>query len=551
MKPALILMLLLIIPAASAFDQVVVNSQDWRDVYAGITYGERNNIPVNFMTDLKSQLTFTQTLDRIRTDLLLIQSPSEVYAVAYGQVLADLGFQVTVLEEDNNPMEIMRLLSQEKGISSFIILDDSYGYNSISVAPYAAVANKGVLFANRNNIDDVRGLLDEYGNDVLIYGEVDREVKDALSGYDPEVLNLGSRFDNNIEMVRRYLKVKPTSQVFLTNGEFIERELLSGSYPILFIGKDNVPDQVIEFINEGYFSVGVLVGNDLLQTSLFIKDQTGLHTFVKFARSARIPSSPIEKIEGLDLQYMPRIMLSIDVASLRYNYLTKQLEMVVQNKADLVTYFRSTILVRSDGESIATLGDPVPVFVDKNEFKTITYPLETLGQNLTAEILFSYGEGSKSLEQAAQTSLPVERIEIQDDSDVGITGAVYAKNKGVLYVVVENRGGVDAYVDAEVIGLIVDGDPTTVSVRGTYLVQAHDSARLPISVTLTEADLIDNPTVSAQIYFGERENVLVKRSSAEVNLEISQVDYITIGLVTLSVLVVLLILLILIKRRKK
>ena len=40
-------------------------------------------------------------------------------------------------------------------LTNFVILDDSYGYNSISVAPYATASKSWVLFADRNNIDDI------------------------------------------------------------------------------------------------------------------------------------------------------------------------------------------------------------------------------------------------------------------------------------------------------------------------------------------------------------------------------------------------------------
>jgi hypothetical protein len=83
-------------------------------------------------------------------------------------------------------------------------VDDAYGYNALSVASYAVISNYYVLFANDRNI----GIIDSFLSDnkptsVIIFGQVDEVVKTRLAKYNPETINLGDRFDNNIEMVKR------------------------------------------------------------------------------------------------------------------------------------------------------------------------------------------------------------------------------------------------------------------------------------------------------------------------------------------------------------
>jgi len=67
------------------------------------------------------------------------------------------------------------------------------------------------------------------------------EVLDALSRFVPEIINEnGDRFLNNIAIVKKYREISPSKQVILTNGEFIEQEIMSGAEPVIFIGGSNI-----------------------------------------------------------------------------------------------------------------------------------------------------------------------------------------------------------------------------------------------------------------------------------------------------------------------
>jgi hypothetical protein len=86
-----------------------------------------------------------------------------------------------------------------------------------------------VFFADRTNVDEIDSILGlREVDEVLIYGFVDREVEETLAKYNPEVIDTGDRFKDNIEIVEKYLEIKQTEQVLLTNGEFIEKELMLG-----------------------------------------------------------------------------------------------------------------------------------------------------------------------------------------------------------------------------------------------------------------------------------------------------------------------------------
>jgi len=103
-------------------------------------------------------------------------------------------------------------LAKKSNTTDFIVVDDTYGYNAISIAPYAAQGNFFILLANRNNIEELYSFLNVNGvGRMIIYGNSDNEVRTRLAEFNPVIINNGSRFDNNIELLKRYENVQRVS----------------------------------------------------------------------------------------------------------------------------------------------------------------------------------------------------------------------------------------------------------------------------------------------------------------------------------------------------
>jgi len=102
------------VPAACAEgDQVVINSGDWRPFFAN-----------------------------------------------YEGTLTNEGFVVSGTYKSPGGVEAnLHFIRELPYITNFIVLDDSYGYNAISVAPYAVKSRSWVLFADHDNIDELSGFL--------------------------------------------------------------------------------------------------------------------------------------------------------------------------------------------------------------------------------------------------------------------------------------------------------------------------------------------------------------------------------------------------------
>ena len=310
--------------AAEDFTHIISNSEDWKDVYSAIQYANLKGVGSDFLVSTRHGTTI---LNEIKKDnkIRVLTSKKSPYVFNYPDLIKSKGFSDAdeIIAENFN----LKLIEDLEEISNFIIIDDSYGFSAIAVAPYASLTKSWVFFANSLNIFEIDSILSKRNVDkILIYGYTDREVRETLAKYNPEIINKEDRFQNNIEIVKKYLELKPTKQVILSNGEFIEKEIMKGIEPILFTGKENVPDQIRDYLKNSEIEVGVLIGNDLVGAATNIRRTTGISVMVKFARSARGQTGGVAAVEGLDLFPVPTPSISLALHSIKYNKASSQLE---------------------------------------------------------------------------------------------------------------------------------------------------------------------------------------------------------------------------------
>lgn len=513
----------LIMPSAFAFDRVIANSGNWQDVYSSMLFASLEGKQSNFLVSQKHGAILLYSIPTTES-LLVVSSRQQPYVFSYKSFLESRGYKE--VEELSTRTANLDLAARFTNISKYIIIDPAYGYNAISAAPYAIASRHYVLFADSRNIDDVVAFLEERTPDsVILFGQLDREVKDAMAQFSPETINEGDRFSNNLVLVDRYLTFRPTKQVILTNGEFIEAGLMNGKDPVIFIGKTNVPDIVRDYIKKSDTEVGILIGNELISTATFIRRQLGISVFVKFAQGARTPKGAVAQVEDLDRFKMPSYDFLLEIVSISYNKATRSLEVTYRNPTDLALYLKGTITVDDDGEKKVT-GDTEPVFIDKRGTKTIVYtidtdgnPLNLLGNNLAADLFTIYGEGPKAMENALQAHLAITSIDILDDTQVEIVGVYYDKSAQKFFVTVENVGEVDAYVQPEMVDLLINDQTVTVASDAVVLVKKGRRAKIPISIAMVDADFAANPTIKVRAFYGERELALIKMTEKSFALQ--------------------------------
>jgi ribosomal protein L40E len=548
LKKILLLMALLvcaavIIQPVHAVEKVISNSADWKDVYSTTLYASLiNKAPGLFLTSSKHGSILLYSIPKSTNGTLIVSSRSQPFVINYKSMMDSQGYsQVEEIVSNTINLDLAKRLVKDNVINKFIIVDDAYGYNALSAAAYAVEDKYYVLFVNERNIGAVESFLaSTRPSKVIILGQVDEAVKTRLATYNPETVNKGDRFDNNIEMVKRYQSIRNSKQVLMSNGEFIESSIMSGDDPVIFIGKGTVPSQVQDYIKAADFQVAVLIGNELINSATAIRRQLGISVFVKFAQGSRTPTGPIASIEDLDKFPMPSYTVDLGIYSIMYNKATHSLWVTYKNKANLGAYLQGTITL-TDGAARKVVGDQDPIFIDKNQYKTITYDITLDNDNVSAKVYTLFGEGKRSLENILEADMNVESVEILDDSLINITDVSYDKGKGRFMIDVENIGTVDSYVSLELIDIYVNGEYLTVSSPEMVLIKTGKHTTIPIDVILSDADIQNNPTIKVKGYYGERENSLTKTVYGEYAFKFVKFDVVTYALIVLIIILVLLI----------
>lgn len=551
-----VFMILLGVSLASGadFTQVIANSEDWKDVYSTMHYATLSGAAKDFLVSTRHGPVLLNGITK-DNKVKIISSRNVPFVFNYGDMVEARGYESVEEEVVNNANLELIETSELEEIENFIIVGDTYGYNAIAVAPYAVVNRAWVFFADRTNVDEIDSILGlREVDEVLIYGFVDREVEETLAKYNPEVIDTGDRFKDNIEIVEKYLEIKQTEQVLLTNGEFIEKELMNGLNPVLFTGKENVPSQISDYLSNSDIEVGVLVGSDLVGAATNIRRTTGISVIVKFARGARAPTGAVAAVENLDLFYLPIPITILELHSAKYNRATSQLELTYHSSSNVPIFFKGTITPITDENEGNRIGDIDPIFIAPNDYKTVSYPdIDFSGEKLSLDVFTLYGDTPSSLEKILEQRIDVEVVNILDRCEVEIQGAKYSKPREAFFVKIKNLGDTDCWVDVELSDVMIDRIERTLGSEGSVQIKAGKSKEIMIEQEMNEEDLEANPFVDVIAYYGEREDALVRTIRGRFELKIEIISMATIGLIALIIVILaaFFILLFFWRRRKK
>jgi len=524
-------------------DQVVINSKDWTDVYSGMLFGKLIDKHITFIQDNNHAVIVANSLDRRDANVLLL-TQQESYYVSYEKYLSEKGFNVNSPDTDN----LNLYLAEALDINKYIIVDDAYGYNAISVAPYAVLTRSFVLFVDPDNLNDVLELFND-DTELLLFGYLEKEVEEALSAYDVKRINEGDRYSDNIMMFEEFSKLKSPTQTVITNGEFIEEGFFTDINPVLFIGKSRVPEEIENHILEKRdIKIFVLIGNEYVNMmqkfKLRMKEYHGynMSIIIKLGMTPRDATKDTHNIADLEIFPIPVYELDFKLKSIKYNSYYNKLEVTFQNDAQIVTFFRSTISLTGN-----VIEDQETYDVPGGKTRTISYDIDSITQG---EILTIYGDSLKTMDNQMQNPLSLtETVNIRDDSEVNISKITYNPLSNIFTVYIENVGNVGAFVDVELRDVIIAGQPTTL-ISKTHEIPAKKIREFKFRANLDEIDLEDNEDVLVKLYFGVREDSLVKTAEKRFLFNITYVSTSLIVIVLVAVTIIMLVYLLFIFRKK-
>jgi len=555
----LIITIFLLIPAIQAKDYVVTNSDSWKDIYSGAIYATLQGKDYKYLISDKHSSQIAGYFKKEDT-IEVIESNKLPFVINYADTLRGYGFDATNIKESSNTLNLH--LAEVSNTNSFILIDSSYGYDAVSIAPYAKITNSYVLFADRKNIEEILSLFQrKRPQKVIIYGDVDPEVIEAMQQYMPEIINKGSRYDNNIEIVRKYQQIQPTKQLIFSSGEILEEGTLNPDYPILFIGKQVVPDRIVSYVKNSGIKYAILIGNELTQPARQIKELTGTTVFIKFAQGRPVMGDDSTKVAGLDMYYLPSYERNISLTGARYNLATQTIDVALQNKKDLKTYLRTTVSILAGDKRVLATGDEQIEMLEESDRRGFRYPADLSqalaeNKNLDVNIYSIYGEAPNFMDKELNKKIPLMIVDKEDNCEMKINGARFDEEIQRIIVSVTNIGQADCFVDANIADLVISDETTTATLLQTAFVPRGNTTNLKIKQRMDAVDLEDNKEVHVRLYYGEEKDFLFKKTEGFFKLQKNAVqeiknNYMTIGIAAAAILIIILAIIILRRPSKK
>ena len=540
---------LLVAPLVSA-DVFIANTASWQNVYSAGIFAALQGNDFKFLVNQRHSKLI---LDEINpgTKITIIESDTVPFARNYANQLRNAGYTANdmIIPEDDGNFDLAKRLDTRK----FIVVDPTFGYDAISVAPYAVATEHYVLFASKENIDRVKAFLDFAPVErLMLYGDIDDEVKEALAVYSPEIVYKGNRFENNIEIADRFQKLTNARQAILTNGEFLEQDIFSAgrtNQAVLFIGRDNPPQVVMDYLKVAGYQTTVVVGNELIGSAQVIKETLGISLFIKFAKGVT-GKGGFKDVQGLDMFPVPHVDLLISLTGVYYNLETGQIELILRNERKARTYVLNSLVIQADGVPIQTLGSDVIEPLDDEEARGFTFDAnlaEQVDKNLTAEVFIPYGPQGM-LENALTGTVPVQIISEKDKCDVEIENVEYNKKTQRFEVTLSSQS---CYARTTIRNLIVDDEPTNIQ---SGVEKIGRKKTITIKQRLNEVDIADNPKIVVEVRHGARAEVLSQVKEKEFPLEFTKENMIDVALDKLpiiGVIAIFILFMVLWKRKKR
>jgi len=548
-----IILLLFFLDHATA-KVVVINSQKWDDVYSGILYAKFNNMSAYFLTTSNPH-----GLLKIITDdeIILIESKSP-FVPNLKSLLENNKYKVTLIEiSDSSDLSI-------DSQNVYIVGKENF-QAALLLAPLAKIENSWVYIVDDNNINKILPKLQ--GKNVIIIGYLKRNIKDALENFKTEEIIEPNKFKLSLSIADRFLQIKPTTQVLIIDGRNMEEEMFFGHSPIILVGPNLLPKETISWLLDKKIKTCVVIGSELTYIGEQIRSQSNktIGVLIKFGQATQ--GSPIY---ALSMFPLPSPELRIEVLSVVYDPITKNLYITFKNSGNVGLFELTSFKILSGTKEIASSGDEKPIFIGSDESFVATYsiiiPPEELANNLTVELFVSYGESQDSLDlyltNAGKFGPPLTKTleikEIKDNSLLNITKVTYYKNYGRVGVKIINIANISSYFIVKIPSIIVQGVPQNLYSEISFIDKGEKEIFIPVK--LDDIDLKENSVVNIILTYGENKEALLKISEAALPLEINSGLLPTgllvlspdkLGIVAIVIIIVIIILFLLRRFRKK
>ncbi len=331
---------------------VLVNSYHFEDVIAGSVWAAENNADYLFVLTPQQGDYAVNFLSAYRSPISYFESDKPVVA----------NLDAAILSASNSSASISA--QRQSGLADWfadhapgtqaIIVGRSDGAESISAAPYAVLRRAGLYFADSATLPGLLTKLKSSGRQVMVYGSIASSIPSTEQG-GMEVLNSGSRYADNLELLKRYAALSPLKQIVFASGQTFEKSMVMGGSPVALVGLTEVSPDLIAWLKASNIRTGKVISGDgdIEGAQAMLSQDAGMSLFPAIGEGY-LGDSQTRPLLVLPLPG-PRPILVVDPPSnpVRYDLSARSFMVGVENTDRYPAYVRAVVQL-PDGRSSAS-----------------------------------------------------------------------------------------------------------------------------------------------------------------------------------------------------
>jgi hypothetical protein len=462
--------------------------------------------------------------------------------------------------EDYQSMQFEFFEELKNDINGLIIIHDDFGYDALSVSPYALLNKYFVLFYNENLKDKIIKTLNENNAlNVIFYGEfLDRPWKKIKNKF--SIIDEKSFLKNNLAIIELYMKdSKDKVYFFVSSGEYFEPGFLSAGMPITFT--EISPKDLIELLKKYNISIVEIIGpentiygqqiRDLSNKTIGVVVRVG-RTFTG-SRELRGKQVPLRTI------FLTKPVLSLKIESIYLvNNDTLLIQILNDGNIDAYLFLTGIGLFSGEKETFPQFNASIKTLPKSKRF-VLPIKLENISiESFDSVEILGLADYEIPLKNYVHEKYNISLIRIDDDSLISVDSVSYYVDNEMLVIKVKNEGNSTVFVYGTIYDINIFGMNRTLSFD-LKEIKPKQTGELKYKIHLDEDDLEKNKEVKLNLYYGKNKDFTIKSLLDKKELKIvkgviitSLIAWITnLYIIPIALLIAVLILFIIFKRRKK
>ncbi|NQZ85751.1 MAG: hypothetical protein HRU03_08585, partial [Nanoarchaeales archaeon] len=391
--------------------QVIINSQDFRDVYTGNIYANVKNLSSSFFNYNNDNTDILYLIDESKTNIILIEGEINYGNFNYGNKL-NLSIN-TKSSYINNSL----FLAELGNFSKFFFLDVESSFNSILIIPMLRKENIFPIFLDLNNSKLILSKLNKFNLtkniELFYFDEFSFELINKFENFTNNVFLNNDKFENNFFIIDRLNQSGvDVTRVQFVGSEIVERGMFESDFPIIFV-PEIITTSFVNKLNLYNINSGFSISNYTFNS---IKELIFNHSKKIMFKGKEFRTNPnsihssgkFQKFKKLDLIEINTKQINLEIENINL-VVNSKINFILKNTGEVPIKYKIVIKF-FDNETLLfskqVLDNGISLDINSLVLKSITFSnIYDKTINLSFEVFFSRGYVGSSINDVYESVL--------------------------------------------------------------------------------------------------------------------------------------------------